>query len=60
MTDILDRAISAHYRYCRRAGVIYDQPARGDCTVTSRRVYLRNAHREVAVYAIKDGRLRRA
>jgi hypothetical protein len=63
MSDLLDRAMAAHYRQCAREGVIADQPSHAESGVETingkQYVVLRNVRGVMRVYRVRyDGVLK--
>ena len=66
---LLQLAIEAYYNVCKKGRPVYDkdgrmyscmiyqQPARSNCTVGRKYVYLRNCNGDLARYVIKTGEI---
>lgn len=58
--NLIDKAIDAQHRFCRRNGLVFDQPCAVSSTITDDLVTLANVRGEIARFKIgRNGRLRR-
>lgn len=55
--ELEEKAIKAWYNYCKRNGVIYQQPSRGSVVVGRKYVYLSNINGDLAKYDFKRRRI---